>query len=292
MSNPLITFAIPAYNRPELLKETLASIAEQTFSVDYEVVICDDGRQTEARLLAEKFPNNKCRYIANNPSLGAVKNWNFCISEARGIWVMVLHEDDALYPWYLESVFSRLNDSVVAVCTQTVQADKIPELTRPTTPGLIWKYPPLYFIKSAMTPFPGVLIKRSTALSIGGFSESWGPLADYEFWYRLASQGNIEVVRQRAAFYRVSQGQWTDTSWPRMLREIHLLRLKIAKEQLPGHPRLGKWIARFFSYRTALSYSKRFSEKPTSLIRTLKFKAICFSSLPSGWVWQLVKYLS
>ena len=292
MSNPLISFAIPAYNRPELLKETLLSIAAQTYPIDYEVVICDDGLKPQTRILAEGFPEGRCRYIANSPALGAVKNWNRCISQSRGTWVMVLHEDDALYPWYIQSVIDRLNDSVVAVCTQTIQGQSVPHISQSTSRPSVWAYPALYFLKSAMTPFPGVLIRRSVAEQLEGFSESWGPLADYEFWYRLSCKGRIEVVRQVAAFYRVSLGQWTDQSWPRMLREIHLLRLRIAKEQLPQHPTLGKWIARFFTYRTAKSYLKRFSDRPTSLIRTLKFKRICFSSLPSGWVWQLVKSLS
>jgi len=42
-ATPLITFGIPAYNRPALLAETLASIAAQTASVPYEVIVCDDG---------------------------------------------------------------------------------------------------------------------------------------------------------------------------------------------------------------------------------------------------------
>jgi glycosyltransferase involved in cell wall biosynthesis len=292
MSTPLISFAIPAYKRPDFLKEALFSISEQTTSVDYEVVICDDGHLSETRDLAKKFTKGNCRYILNSPSLGAVQNWNKCIQESRGTWVMVLHEDDALYPWYIESVIAYLNDSSVAVSTQTVQGEKLLSIDKKVQKAKVWIYHPLYFLKSAMTPFPGVLIRRSVANELGGFKEAWGPLADYEFWYRLSCAGTISSVRIPAAFYRVSKGQWTDASWPRMLREIHLLRLQIAKEQLKNHPKLGKWIARFFSYRTALAYKKRFSEQPTSLVRTLKFKRISFSSLPSGWIWQLVKSLS
>ena len=68
-----------------------------------------------------------------------------------------------------------------------------------------------------MTPFPGVLIQRELALSLGGFNQRAGPLADYDFWYRLACAGRVEVVREVAAFYRVADGQWTERAWPTMI---------------------------------------------------------------------------
>jgi hypothetical protein len=152
------------------------------------------------------------------------------------------------------------------------------------------EYPESYFLKSAMTPFPGVLFPRELALKLGGFDRRWGGLADYEFWYRLACAGRIEVVDTVGAFYRVSPGQWTDQVWPEMLRRIHLLRLRIAQDQFPDSPDLGRWFARFFTYRTARSYQKRFRDQhPASLARALRFKQIVGSWLPSGWVWAWLK---
>ena len=55
-SAPLISFGIPAYNRPHLLAETLASIAAQTAALDYEVVVCDDGQTDDNRRVVEQFP--------------------------------------------------------------------------------------------------------------------------------------------------------------------------------------------------------------------------------------------
>jgi GT2 family glycosyltransferase len=289
MNAPLVTFGIPAFSRPGLLRETLASLAAQTAPADYEVVIADDGCLEEARLAAESFPGGRCRYEANRPALGAIANWNRCLELARGDWVMILHEDDTLFPWYLQSVLPRLSESVAAVCTQTVQGPTPPALSPPSGKPSVFAYKPRFFIKSSMSPFPGVLFRREVARRLGGFSESWGPLADYEFWYRLACAGPVEVVRVRAAFYRVAPGQWTEQSWPRMLRETHLLRLRIAREQFAGVPRLGRWLARFFTCRNARSYARRFAARPAALHRALALGRIPFSSIPSGWIWQLLK---
>src|SRR5580700_224101 len=107
---PLVTIAIPAYNRPALLAEALESISRQTVHLPIEVIVCDDGCMEEARIAVARRGNKNYTYLANDRKLGAVGNWNRCLSLARGEFVMVLHEDDALYPWYLESVLPRMRD--------------------------------------------------------------------------------------------------------------------------------------------------------------------------------------
>ena len=151
---PLITFGIPAYNRPQLLAETLASLAAQQGPADFEVVVCDDGGLPETAAAVAKYPADRFRYFHNQPRLGPVPNWNECIRQARGRWVMVLHEDDALYPWYLASVRPRLRDGLAAVCTRVVQGTSQPALPPPAEISFR-PYLPLYFLKSSFTPFPG-----------------------------------------------------------------------------------------------------------------------------------------
>ena len=208
---------------------------------------------------------------------------------ARGRWVTILHEDDELFPWYLNLVRPRLREGLAAVCTRTIQGDAPPELIEPAGTPAVLPYPPRYFLKSSMTPFPGVMIRRKLALDLGGFDPRWGPLADYEFWYRLAGAGPVEVVRAVGAFYRVAPGQWTDGEWARMLNLAHLLRLRIAREQCAGSPRLGRWLARFFTARTAQSYAARFAERPAALARALRLRRIPGAGLPSGWVWAALR---
>ena len=107
---PRITFAIPAFNRPQLLRETLASLAAQTGGHDYEVIVCDDGGSPETARVVAGFPADRVALYLNRPALGGVGNWNRCLQQARGRWVMILHEDDTLYPWYLDTVAARLRD--------------------------------------------------------------------------------------------------------------------------------------------------------------------------------------
>lgn len=289
---PLITIGIPCYNRPVLLAEALASIANQHGCDDFEVVVSDDGAMAETRRVVEQCALPTVRYYVNRPAVGAVRNWNRCLELAAGRWVTVLHEDDLLYPWFLATVVPALRPGVAAVAVRCAQGATPPPLPVPrTSPPPPRTYHPAWFLKASMTPFPGVVFDRDLGLRLGGFDASREGLADYAFWYDLARHGRIETFRTTAAFYRVNEGQWTERAWPGMLRRAHLLRLRIAREQLPSHRRLGRWLARFYTARMARSYSRRFTERPAVLHRAQRLARIPLSGLPSGWVWALLKVL-
>ena len=289
---PLVTIAVPAFNRPAFLEQALSSIAAQTVNIPLEVIVCDDGESGEAREVVARYSSDTFRYSKNTVTLGAVGNWNQCIAVARGKWVMVLHDDDALYPWYLECVLPHLSDDSVAVCTMTSRGQVAPRVRPPQSLPPVGSQLVRHFLKSSMTPFPGVLFRRDVAVQLGGFDEKWGPVADYEFWYRLGCAGRIKVVRTVAAFYRISHSQWTARIWKRMLVLTHLLRIRIAAEQFPDSPRFGRWLARFFTYRNSRRYAGRFSDRPEVLRRCLSLGRIPFAAMPSGWVWLALKILS
>ena len=118
-----------------------------------------------------------------------------------------------------------------------------------------------------MTPFPGVLVRRDVALRLGGFDENWGPVADYEFWYRLGCAGKVEVVSSRWGLLPRGPRPVDGECLGRMLKLTHLLRLKIAAEQFPENPRASRWLARFFTSRNARCYAQRFedADAPSSL---------------------------
>lgn len=289
---PLLTIAVPAYDRPAMLADALESIAAQTAQVPLEVIVCDDGRLQETRRLIGRFESRRFRYVQNRETLGAIGNWNKCLRLARGEYVTVLHEDDALYPWYLDSVIPHLRYGTAAVCVKASRGPEPPPARRPSGSTRAVAYPPGHFLKSSMTPFPGVMMRRDVALRLGGFDETWGPLADYEFWYRLACAGPVDVVQTVAAFYRVAPCQWTERVWTDMLRLTHLLRLKIAREQYPDHPRFGRWMARFFTSRNARCYAERFGRGPDILLRCLDLARGSTARVPAGWAWQALKFAS
>lgn len=291
LGSPLVTVGIPAYNQPALLRETLRSLANQERRDAFEVLVCDDLGLPETAAVVEASGLPSIRLVGPDGTPGAVANWNRCLDLARTPWVTVLHEDDLLLPWFFTVTLPLLTPGRTAIAVRCATGPEPATETRPSGVSPLREYPTRHFLKSAMTPFPGVVVDRAVALRIGGFDHRQGPLADYDFWYRLAKEGNVVVAQTIAAFYRVRDDQWTARAWPEMIRKTHLLRLRIAREQFPHQPALGRWLARFFTQRNALAYARRFPERPASLRRALSLRRQPLAALPSGWVWSLLKSL-
>jgi glycosyltransferase involved in cell wall biosynthesis len=289
---PFITIGVPTFKRTDLLRETLSSILAQLGDHDYEVVVCDNGGLPETRALVAEFPASRFTLHVNNPPCSATENWSRCILLARSPWITVLHDDDLLFPWYLNTVVPYLKENVSAVFVLT-EKGATPSLVAPRSSATprISTYLPGYFIKNSMTAFPGVIFRRSLALEIGNFNHRLISVSDYLFWYRLSCAGRLVKVNTKAAFYRIHGEQSTNTVWPLFIREGHNLRLHIAREQF-SNSGLSRWIARYFTYHNALGLSRRFSGSSVNLSRALRFKSIPFTWLPRGWVWALTKGLT
>ncbi|MBS1567376.1 MAG: glycosyltransferase family 2 protein, partial [Bacteroidetes bacterium] len=90
---PLISICIPVYQKKEKLRRLLRSIAIQTFT-EYEIIVSDDSPTDEMEQLLPEFPSLNILYHRNTPSLGVPANWNRAVSQARGEWIKIMHDDD------------------------------------------------------------------------------------------------------------------------------------------------------------------------------------------------------
>lgn len=110
---PLISVCIPAYNRPEPLRELLESIASQGAS-DYEIVIREDlsPERLSIRAVVEDFrrshPRVTTRYVENEANLGYDGNLRALVDSARGLYCMFMGNDDLVAPDGLEVLTAAL----------------------------------------------------------------------------------------------------------------------------------------------------------------------------------------
>lgn len=282
------TFALPTFNRPDLLREALASVRAQDLAADCEILICDNQGLPETAEVIRACRDDRIVHHIHSPTIPPVANWNSGLELARGEWVSILHDDDALFPGYLRAVEPHLRSDLAAVAVKSHIGPTPP----PTPPAISFPtrsadYPPALFLKGSPAVFPGVMIRREVLAQTGLFDARWGPLADYEFWHRLACAGGVRLVDAVGAFYRQSETQWTATAWPDMLRKTHLLRLQIARRDVRS-PRLGRWLARFFTLRNGRAYVRRYADAPIAR-RVRRFERMPLRWLPSGWVWRFLQ---
>jgi glycosyltransferase involved in cell wall biosynthesis len=110
MSLPYFSIIIPTHGRPELLRRSILSLRENTFS-DFElIVISDEIDASTFSVLAESLKGNDT-FIKRTGTNGPAESRNFGIENARGQRVIFLDDDDALLPEYLGEAFKHCQDN-------------------------------------------------------------------------------------------------------------------------------------------------------------------------------------
>ncbi len=91
----MFSIIIPAFNDLILFKKALASVLGQK-NVDYEIVIIDDSDVDSIEKYIANVSDYRIRYFRNRPKKGAVQNWNYGLSLAKGDYIILLHHDESL----------------------------------------------------------------------------------------------------------------------------------------------------------------------------------------------------
>lgn len=98
---PLVSVLIPAYNKPDYLREALESVLAQTYS-NLEILIGDDSTNEDVKNMIqpylEKYP--QIQYFYHGGPLGnrGRENILFLLNHCRGEFVNFLLHDDLFYP--------------------------------------------------------------------------------------------------------------------------------------------------------------------------------------------------
>lgn len=107
--NPLVTIAVPTFDRLHYLKEAVASALAQAYS-NVEVIIGDDGgcegiREWGRGVVAQ---DARVRYQTNEKRLGLAGNWNALARAARGEFLVIIGDDDRLLPDFVGKLLSAI----------------------------------------------------------------------------------------------------------------------------------------------------------------------------------------
>lgn len=136
--DPLLSIAIPTYNRSVFLERCLNSIFVQVKEKNYpiEIIISDNCSPDDTSDIVNRFLNEglSLRYIRNGENKGADFNIAQCYLSAKGKYVLVLGDDDVLYNGAIEWIIRFLSEGdygVVHLRPNSYAIDyKIPELVK------------------------------------------------------------------------------------------------------------------------------------------------------------------
>lgn len=97
-SKQKVTIGIPTFRRPEMLRRALESVARQDYQ-SLEVIVSDnatEGDEVSAVIAAFRDRIGGLRFVRHEKNIGATRNFEFCLAEARGDYFMWLADDDEL----------------------------------------------------------------------------------------------------------------------------------------------------------------------------------------------------
>lgn len=210
LESPFVTVAIPTYRRAGLLMEAVGSVLDQHGFSNYEVLVCDNNpdRDDETEMLMSSYSDPRISYYKNTANIGIVGNWNRLYRLARGEWVVMLHDDDMLAPFFLDYIFNKREihkkgDLIFPAFTSRRSLFMKPDSNsdrRLTCPKIIDL---IQF--NLIGPPVGMAIRKDTYEEIGGFSTRFYPSPDYHFYVDalLKKKRIVKLLGDPMAFYRI-----------------------------------------------------------------------------------------
>ncbi len=87
--------------RPDFLVKTLRAIQRQSVT-DFEVIISDNDIAASGRAVVEGLKDARFQYYCNETDVGMLTSFNRSLAKARGKFVVMITDDDPIYPEMLE----------------------------------------------------------------------------------------------------------------------------------------------------------------------------------------------
>jgi glycosyltransferase involved in cell wall biosynthesis len=98
---PLVTVAIPTYNRASLLREALQSVLDQTLK-DIEVFVSDNASTDQTQTVVQSFRDSRIRYERLPRNVGPLENMSRCLQLGTAPYLALLTDDDRLFEGSLQ----------------------------------------------------------------------------------------------------------------------------------------------------------------------------------------------
>ncbi|MEH2456685.1 glycosyltransferase family 2 protein [Nostoc sp.] len=119
---PLVSVIIPTYNRPEYLKQAIASAIKQTYQ-NIEIIISDNCSSENPQALVASFGDSRIKFWRHQQNVGMLANQQHGFKMARGKYVASLHDDDIWNEDFLAKLVPLLevnSELIIAFCDQYI----------------------------------------------------------------------------------------------------------------------------------------------------------------------------
>lgn len=189
-NNIFFSIIIPTYNRAELIKTTISSILDQTFS-DFEIIIVDDGSTDNTCEIVSSFKDSRIILKSKKNEERAVAR-NTGTKIAKGKYVTFIDSDDVFYLNHLSTAIEVIEKSGHPEIVHLRYEIKNRDNTNVNPVPLLDSKINYLLIEGNFMSCNGVFLRNDVAIE-NLFNEDriLSGLEDWELWLRIASKYKI-----------------------------------------------------------------------------------------------------
>lgn len=204
---PLVSIIMPTYNSPRAhLMSAIESVISQIYD-NWELCICDDGSKdgTVSLLLEVARQDERIKVKRLKENRGISSATNSALEMASGEYIALLDHDDLLTVNALLEVVALINDDKGTDVIYSDQ-DKVDEKGNLSSPFFKPEWSPELFL-GVMYVGHLLVVRRETALAVGGFRQEFDKVQDYEFMLRISEKTNkIKHIPKILYHWRMIEG--------------------------------------------------------------------------------------
>ena len=202
-----LTLAVPTYNRCSSVQALVKAIQAQAREQD-EIIVSDDGSTDGTFEEASKIPG--IRLVRHKQNQDMVRNWNYCLEQARCDWICIIHDDDTLLPGGLEILrraCALAGEPALIVPTETQTECDESFRYRFWSPGA-WS------VLHCPTIPSGAVIHRKIVQELGVFNPEFCYSADLEYFPRIAAHFPVVIIDSPLAVrYELHDSNYQTKTW-------------------------------------------------------------------------------
>jgi len=208
--SPLISVIVTTYNRKNMLKDSILSILNQTYS-NFELIVVDNFSDYDFFNYIKSFNDSRIKpFQSKNNGIIAV-NRNFGINKSNGELIAFCDDDDYWHKSKLSNQILVFNDSnTILVSSLALSVGENVNFFSKNYGFLYSKVRLNYesFIKVNPIILSSVMIRKDAIEKVNGFSENINLIAteDYDLFLRLYDLGNFVLIKKLLVYYRFHPG--------------------------------------------------------------------------------------
>lgn len=201
---PVVSVIVPTHNRPDMLKNAIQSILDQTFQ-DLEIIVVNDAGQ-DVSVVVAAFNSPKITYLSHESNKGLAATRNTGIRAVKGKYVAYLDDDDIFCPDHLKTLVDFLQKTGEKVAYtdafrahQRLEDGRYVTYKRDTQYSYDFDYDRILY--ENYIPVLCFMHEKGCFDVCGMFDETFSCLEDWELWLRMSRYFTMHHIKALTCEY-------------------------------------------------------------------------------------------